>query len=96
MSTRLYGAEMLAALDATREMTRALRTAERGWDHGRDGARVEGDRSEAALRAACLLNRLMQLSGRRSYEPARVRPVTLADHGRLVAGHRVGATPSAN
>jgi hypothetical protein len=96
MSARLDGPATLAALDATRDLTRALRTAERGWDHGQDGARVEGDQGEAALRAACLVSRLMRLSGRRSYEPARVRPVTLADHGRLVAGHRVGATPSAN
>ncbi|WP_283615465.1 hypothetical protein [Mycolicibacterium poriferae] len=89
-------AETLACIAATRDMARALRTAERGWDWTPDGRRVAGDRSDAALRAAQLGQRLMALSGRRSYDPARVRPVGLADHGRFVASHRIGAVPSAN
>ena len=89
-------AETLACIAATRDMTRALRTAERGWDWGRDGRRVVGDREDAALRAAQLGQRLMTLSGRRSYDPATVRPLGLTDHGRFVAVHRIGAVPSAN
>lgn len=89
-------AETLACIAATREMTRALRTAERGWDWGSHGRRVAGDREDAALRAAQLGQRLMALSGRRSYDPATVRPMGLTDYGRFVASHQIGTASSAN